>query len=95
MYSADMDVGQDDHVISQRNCMSSRTKLLSSLRILGMDKDTAHWEERLRMVEDALVLSITSSMCCTLLSMARRIWTVIPFLVSRISFLVFYTVKNV
>jgi hypothetical protein len=38
MYSADMDVGQDDDVTSQRKYRSSRTNLLSSLRILGMDR---------------------------------------------------------
>jgi hypothetical protein len=54
MYSADMDVGTDDDATSRRKYWSSRTKLLSSLRILGMDKDTAHWEERRRMVADAL-----------------------------------------
>jgi hypothetical protein len=51
-----MDVGQDDDVNSRRNYRSIRTKLLSSLRILGMDKDTAHWEERWRMVADALAV---------------------------------------
>jgi hypothetical protein len=40
--SADMDVGTDDDATSRRKYWSSRTKLLSSLRILGMDKDTAH-----------------------------------------------------
>jgi hypothetical protein len=35
---------------------SSRTKLLSSLRILGMDKDKAHWEERRCMVADSLAV---------------------------------------
>jgi hypothetical protein len=56
MYSADMDVGQDDDVTSRREYRSSRTKLLSSLRILGIDKDTAHSEKPRRMVEDALAL---------------------------------------
>jgi hypothetical protein len=56
MHSADMDVGQDYDVTSQRKYRSSRTKLLSSLRILGMDKETAHWEERRRMVADALAV---------------------------------------
>jgi hypothetical protein len=54
MYSADMDVGTDDDATSQRKYRSSRTPILSSLRILGMDKDTAHWEERRRIVADAL-----------------------------------------
>jgi hypothetical protein len=56
MNSADMDVGTDDDATSRRKYRSSRTKLLSSLRILGMNKDTAHWEERRRMVADALAL---------------------------------------
>jgi hypothetical protein len=56
MYSADMDVGQDDDVTSRRKYWSSRTKLLSSLRILGMDKDTAHWEERRCMVTNDLAV---------------------------------------
>jgi hypothetical protein len=56
MYSAGMDVGTDDDATSRRKYRSSRTKLLSSLRILGMDKDTAHWEERRRMVADALAV---------------------------------------
>jgi hypothetical protein len=56
MYSADMDVGQDDDLTSRRKYRSSRTKLLPSLRILGMDKDKSHWEERRRMVADALAV---------------------------------------
>jgi hypothetical protein len=56
MYSADMDVGQEDDVTSRRKYRSSRTQLLSSLRILGMDKDTAHWEERQSMVAYALAV---------------------------------------
>jgi hypothetical protein len=56
MYSADMDIGQDYDVTSRRKYRSSITKLLSSLRILGMDKDTAHWEERRRVVVDALAV---------------------------------------
>jgi hypothetical protein len=55
MYSAGMDVGQDDYTTSRRKYRNSRTKLLSSLRIHG-DKDTAHWEERRRMVTDALAV---------------------------------------
>jgi hypothetical protein len=71
MCSADMDVGQDDDVTSsQRKYRSSRTKLvLSSLRILGMDKDTAHWEEgRRRTVADALAIihhHFKHVLCCT------------------------------
>jgi hypothetical protein len=56
MYSADMDVGQDDDVTSRRNYRSSRKNLLSSLRILGMDKDTSHGEERRCMVTYALAI---------------------------------------
>jgi hypothetical protein len=56
MCSADMDVGQDDDVTSRKKYRSSRTNLLSSLRIIGMDKDTAHWEERRHMVADALAV---------------------------------------
>jgi hypothetical protein len=56
MYSADMDVGQDDDVISRRKYRSSRTNLLYSLHIIGMYKDTDHWGERWHMVADALAV---------------------------------------
>jgi hypothetical protein len=55
MYSAEMDVGEDDEVTLRRKYRSSKTKLLSLLRILEMDKDTAHWESR-RMVKNALAV---------------------------------------
>jgi hypothetical protein len=56
MYSADMDVGQDGGMASRRKYRSSRTKLLSSLHILGIDKDIAHWEDLRRVVADVLAI---------------------------------------
>jgi hypothetical protein len=46
MYSADMDVGDKNDRASQIEFRTNRTKLLSTVRILGMKKEITHWEER-------------------------------------------------
>lgn len=56
MYSADMDVGEKNDRASQIEFRTNRTKLLSTMRILGMKKEITHWEERRHMVHDVISL---------------------------------------
>jgi hypothetical protein len=56
MYSADMDVGEKNDRASQIEFRTNRTKLLSTMRILGMKKEITHREERRHMVHDVISL---------------------------------------
>jgi hypothetical protein len=50
MYLADMEVGEKNDCASQIEFRTNRTKLLSTMRILGMKKEITHWEEIRHMV---------------------------------------------
>jgi hypothetical protein len=56
MYSEDMEVGEKNDRASQIEFRTNRTKLLLTMRILGMKKEITHWEERRHMVHDVISL---------------------------------------
>jgi hypothetical protein len=56
MYSTDMEVGEKNDCASQIEFRTNRTKLLSTMRILGMKKEITHWEERMHIMHDVISL---------------------------------------
>jgi hypothetical protein len=56
MYSADMEVGEKNDRASQIEFHTNRTKLQSTMRILGMKKEITHLEDIRHMVHDVISL---------------------------------------
>jgi hypothetical protein len=66
MFSEDMDVGDDNDAQSKRIHRTSRTKLLSTMRIIGLDKGLLHWEIQRRLIHDAIAIVHSFNIVCML-----------------------------